>query len=353
MSIQKEPDYQQVMNLINCNRLNEAETLLVQIFSTETSSFIAYFQLGYIRSIQGRFEDATELVIKSLRLNPSFELGKQLLVKMEEQTLAINGFSVEPNAIYTYWYNQLNNWGDLLNVVLIEKLSGKKVTWVAPFDYRVPEKHCVIGSLFHSVDSHMVIWGTGVMAEDRVPAVKPKKICAVRGPLTRNLLIGRGIDCPEIYGDPALLYPRFYNPDIEKKYDIGIIAHYVDQDHPWLKYAESKGAKIINILGPINQVVDEIKSCARIASSSLHGIIAADAYGVPSLWVEFSDKVIGGGFKFRDYYMSINRPVSEPVCINNDTNIEHLHEGFNIRGIDIDLDILLESCPFRGVESVN
>ena len=167
------------------------------------------------------------------------------------------------------------------------------------------------------------------------------------------MLVNRGIDCPRIYGDPALLYPRFYNPVVEQKYDIGIIAHYVDKQHPWLECAESKGVKIIDIQEGINQVVDDIKSCSLIASSSLHGIIAADAYGIPSTWIEFSDDVIGNGFKFRDYYQSINRPVPVPVRINSESSIDQVADGANLKGIDIDLELLLNSCPFIDFGAIN
>ena len=72
-----------------------------------------------------------------------------------------------------------------------------------------------------------IVWGTGCIAPGRIGQT-PKKIYAVRGPLTKKELDKRGISCPEIYGDPALLFPQIYNPKIEKKYKLGIIPHYID-----------------------------------------------------------------------------------------------------------------------------
>ena len=345
-NIHQESIYLQTMKLIKNFRLIEAENSLNQIISASSTSYIAYFQLGYIRQIQGRMDIAKEMYKKALSVNPNYATAIQHLAKLKEINSLIKNFKPNNDAIYVYYYNQFNNWGDVLNSVIVKHLSGQEIIWASPFDYRIPIKHTVIGSVLHSIDANTIVWGTGAMSANLIPAVKPASICAVRGPLTRELLIGRGIDCPEIYGDPALLYPKFFNPDVKKEFDLGIIAHYVDQQHPWLEYARSCGAKIINIRGGVKQVIDDIKSCDRIASSSLHGIIAADAYGIPSIWIELSDKVQGDGFKFRDYYLSVNRPIQKPVQITADTTIQQIDEGFKDYKIDIDLDRLLESCPF-------
>ena len=52
---------------------------------------------------------------------------------------------------------------------------------------------------------------------------------------------------------------------------------------------------------PIEQFVDELVSCEMIFSSSLHGLIIADAYNIPNRRVIFGNKLIGGDFKFNDY----------------------------------------------------
>ncbi|KAB7888580.1 polysaccharide pyruvyl transferase family protein [Poseidonibacter ostreae] len=177
---------------------------------------------------------------------------------------------------------------------------------------------------------------------------KPKKIYAVRGPKTRKILLENNIDCPEVYGDPALLLPRVYNPKIKKCYKYGIIPHYVDADNPFLEKIENrKDVLIIDILNenPFN-TVDEILSCENIISSSLHGIIVADAYNIPSLWIEFSDKVIGSGFKFYDYFESVKKNVSSSFRIDAKTEFIELIENINSEKIDIDLDKLIKSCPF-------
>ena len=145
-------------------------------------------------------------------------------------------------------------------VFLVEKISGKIVKWIHPFDRRVHEKYIVLGSIISYADNQTVIWGSGSMSETHIPDGIPRDICAVRGPLTRQVLREQNISCPEVYGDPSLLYPMFYNPEIDKQYKLGIIPHYIDHDNPWLKHAHRNGALIINILGDINSVVKPIFS---------------------------------------------------------------------------------------------
>ena len=83
-------------------------------------------------------------------------------------------------------------------------------------------------------------------------------------------LLQQCIQCPEVYGDPALLYPRFYNPSIQKKYKYGIVPHYVDWDNEIIekfKNREDEGIKVINILNEnVNQFVDEVLECEIILS---------------------------------------------------------------------------------------
>lgn len=253
--------------------------------------------------------------------------------------------------INCYWYNPVNkydanNWGDALNPVLISKISGDKVNYTKlGTDI---QKYVCIGSILQKADAGSIIWGSGFLSHDRKLATKPLKICAVRGPLSRNIILAQGYECPQVFGDPALLYPRFYKSQSVKKYKIGIIPHYVDATHPWIaKYVNQSDIKVIDILSGINKVVDEINQCELIISSSLHGIIAGDAYGVPSFWVKFSDKVLGNGFKFLDYFQSVNRDDVEPIVIHDNISIDDIIKNVKKYDFKINLDDLYDACPFK------
>ena len=61
----------------------------------------------------------------------------------------------------------------------------------------------------------------------------------------------------------------------------------------------------------------------QILSSSLHGIILSDAYGIPNCWVEFSDD-IDKSFKFNDYYLSVGKERSKPIKLERFYTLEEL-----------------------------
>jgi len=258
--------------------------------------------------------------------------------------------------INAIWYDS-KNWGDALNPVLISHLSGVIPVLITK-DSDIPKDdpiYTAIGSILEwpllnetRVLKNAIIWGTGFIQRSGRLRGTPKQICAVRGPLTRENILKSGIKCPEIYGDPALLYPIIYKPTINRKYKLGLIPHYVDKEHVLVKkLSTDPDIKIIDIEGPINRVVDEICSCKYIASSSLHGIIAADAYNIPSLWLQFSDGVIGSGFKFRDYFASVGRSDTKPFIVSEKMTVDTINNEFYNYKIDIYLKDLLEACPFN------
>lgn len=54
------------------------------------------------------------------------------------------------------------------------------------------------------------------------------------------------------------------------------------------------------------ETVDEIYNSKLVISSSLHGIILAEAYGIPAMLLK-SKNINVGLFKFKDYYFSTGR----------------------------------------------
>lgn len=251
------------------------------------------------------------------------------------------------------------NWGDDVSVVLTELISGKTVIphQFAFFNEKKDNFLCIGSILQWYTNKNSVVWGSGLLENVGISAI-PKKILAVRGPLTRAALLSQGIECPDVYGDPALLFPRYYKSEVSKEYKLGVICHFTElrdmelmaKFNTYVK--DNKDVLFINIsnYGRWNDFIDKVNSCEVIVSSSLHGVIISDAYRVPNIWVKFyEEETEKKDFKFQDYFLSVKKEVSEPQLF--------LFEcpDFYVRLIkevwtepDINLDNLLEVCPFGG-----
>lgn len=243
------------------------------------------------------------------------------------------------------FWSKCENWGDALTPHLVELISGKPARYEEnPSCW----KHLVIGSILDRADQYSIVWGSGMIAPESLPAARPHSIHAVRGPLTRERLIQSGIPCPEIYGDPALLLPHYFNPPRKVKWKIGVIPHYADEDHPWVQAVRGEeGVNVINIRSGIEEFVHEVLSCETILSSSLHGLICADSYRIPNRRLDLSKKLIGGNFKFEDYYRGIAAKAENPVSPKATETARNV--GYAISGYQepANLEELLDACPFR------
>ena len=244
-----------------------------------------------------------------------------------------------------------HNWGDDVSKKLIELICPEKKIIIKKYSYNIRKKEDIlcIGSIITWMTTpKSIIWGSGVIYHNNIISSKPQKVLAVRGPLTRKYLLKMGVECPEIYGDPALLFPRYYTPKVSKKYKLGIVPHFRDSKHPFIqKIKNNNDVLIINVrdISPWTKFVDQIFQCENIVSSSLHGLIIADAYHVPNRWVEFD----GGEkkqFAFHDYLESVGKKIDEPLTINVDTQIDDIILECNWVPLNIDLDKLMSVCPF-------
>lgn len=246
---------------------------------------------------------------------------------------------------YIRYFNAIPNWGDHINPYIIQKITGKTVL---ESTFGMSEHLIAIGSIFRKANRNSIIWGTGFISKTSSFKEPPKLIAAVRGPLTGKRLEELGCKNPKIYGDPALLMPRFYRPKSEKKYSVGLVAHYLEKNDAVVNYLEKLGVHMVDIQLPVEEFIDELCQCEAIISSSLHGLIAADAYGIRNRWLTLSDKLKGGEFKFQDYYNSIGYFNEVPLLakeLMSALSITELFDKTNRKKIGLDLDKLYNAFP--------
>jgi len=254
------------------------------------------------------------------------------------------------------------NWGDAINPALVEFVSSQNVQSVdidarallpLPRDPQADTLYAVVGSIVHHADCQTVIWGAGFQSAGIKPKQPPKGVFAVRGPLTAAELRKQGISCPDVYGDPVLLLPRYYRPEGRKRYRLGIIPHFSDQaDGKMAQYLGLDDVKIIDIRGGLWSTVNILTECEHIVSTSLHGLILADAYGIPNAWARLGNEIPGGTFKYNDYYRAIGAGDTEPTVSLTET-VDQLCRAALKREVALDLDRLLAACPFRWADATN
>lgn len=230
------------------------------------------------------------------------------------------------------YYVKLGNMGDLLNVLIIERCFGYKVERCSFLEGEM----CAIGSclgqytlhgsllmrlqqLINGIARpHVAVWGTGFInysdSEGRF-FKRDMDFRAVRGELTRKnieKMTGKRLDIPT--GDAGILASALLDTLPEKRYELGIVPHICDLGDPMVQELTDsyENACLINVKDDPMAVIEQIAQCRAILSSSLHGLIVADSLNIPNMHLVFSDRPLGDGYKFDDYYSAYE--VEHVVC---------------------------------------
>ncbi len=202
-----------------------------------------------------------------------------------------------------FWWRASDgtNFGDDLSHVIVEKILGRSI------NYTPLESHEKIlfaaGSILHFARNGDLIWGSGFrenpLCENRFDHLDVR---CVRGPRTREFLLQKGIDCPAVYGDPAILlahlFPEFKREKIEYEY---IIIPNIGEIKGFVPYKN-----VVLPTLPWNEIVEEMLKAKLVISSSLHGIIVAESYGVPARLLKMT--WLEPLLKYQDYYEATGRP---------------------------------------------
>ena len=82
--------------------------------------------------------------------------------------------------------------------------------------------------------------------------------------------------------------------------------------------------RVVNVARRPAHAIHEIASASLVVSSSLHGLIVADSYGIPAAWVTTDVELWGGDFKFRDYHSVVLPDENRHIVLNERTKLEDL-----------------------------
>lgn len=215
--------------------------------------------------------------------------------------------------------SSIDNFGDALSEAIFRKMIGCNPPKASA---RESDKVLGLGSILHFAVDHDIIWGTGVNGKHPNFQDYPFRaldVRAVRGPLTRDFLERKGIPCPEIYGDPALLLPRLFPKLSPTPCEDYIIIPHLSEIHLF--------RNMPHVVQPFQRwetVVNRILGAKFVISSSLHGIIVAEAFGIPARWLKVTDHE--PEFKYQDYFYGTGRFHERPARSLKDAMDKGAHE---------------------------
>ncbi len=243
------------------------------------------------------------------------------------------------------------NLGDALSPVIVSALSGLPIVHQR-FD-SPSERLASVGTIGHGLKNGSVhLWGTGIDGKRHPhhrhltyyerPENTEFTIHALRGPFSAQVFEKQGIPVSDVYGDPVMLLPGIIAPATEKTHELGIVVHIselrelkdgADVRNDLGRYyipEDLRGSvKIITTLTDANLTalenrVREMTACKRILSTSLHGLVIAETYGIPCayfrpvgrgpLQVDLMDEQVFLDHRIRDYYAGMGLKTLRIFC---------------------------------------
>lgn len=195
-----------------------------------------------------------------------------------------------------FWFDGIANFGDALTPWLLRRAG------VMPMHSSVARADLVgVGSILEMLPDDFAgsVWGSGLL-HGKPLDLPNARFLAVRGELTRDLV--RAPDDVAL-GDPGILVSRFLKrPAV--RWQLGVVPHHMHENDPlWRNVVASSDqrVRIIDVRRGPSAVLRDIARSAVIVSTSLHGLVTADAYGIPAVWSRMEPDLRGGRFKFDDY----------------------------------------------------
>jgi pyruvyltransferase len=224
-----------------------------------------------------------------------------------------------------YWYQSPSgppwngmNFGDDYNLQFGAALLGrpaKRLSAPGPAGLwmtsklDIKPKVIACGSVLPMVRAGDVVAGPGGYFFQSIDFdnLRSSAIVSVRGPDTLALLRNHSIEGPDVFVDPGLLAGVLVWPELRRLTSSNttcVILHGSDEKlrNTFDKYE----VRFLSVHRPPYEIALEMQQCVLVISSSLHGLIFADAFQIPSVWLHSND-TSQRPHKFIDYFSSIEQ----------------------------------------------
>lgn len=273
------------------------------------------------------------------------------------------------------YYANVPNMGDILNRDIIKKCFGCEVvrrsyltaqisgigSGLGNYTYEEQAWKNILKAFSGAFFPEVYIWGTGFICyRDTDTRFYKRKthVCAVRGELSKRrveAMVGHALDIPT--GDAGILASKILDKLPRKRYDVGIIAHYKEQNESAFKRLLRRypNSCFIDVRKTPFEVTRAIAECETVISSSLHGLIIADSLRVPNIHAVVTDRLLGDGFKFDDYYSAYSLDHQFVDLRREETgSLDDIRSGYRITDVMVEEKkaSMLASFPLSAVTSV-
>ena len=224
-----------------------------------------------------------------------------------------------PAEVNMFWWRGSPNFGDTLSRDVVKHLTGAEVIWRRPAKAEL----FAIGSLMNFVRKgarnrpetapRPIVWGTGFIGPTRTDFLSRVDVRLLRGPV--SAAIANIKHCQ--FGDPGLLARCIFTAKSQSA-EMGLVPHHSQVDNASIQdfIEDNPGVRLIDVRADAKTVCEQISACGVIFSSSLHGLIVADSYGVPNYWFESGNIHEYSRFKFLDYGASVGRRLNAPIALS-------------------------------------
>jgi hypothetical protein len=215
-----------------------------------------------------------------------------------------------------YWWDGHHNFGDALTPWLLHQY-GRIAVHTPP----ARAEMAGVGSILEQLPSEFsgTVWGSGLLFGERVDLPRAR-YAAVRGHLTKEI---QGIRDPVALGDPGLLVARHASRP-PRRWSLGVVPHGMHDGHPQLLAFAARYRRDVQIIGtraPVSTVVRAIARCDAVISSSLHGVVIADSFGIPNAWFGLEPSLWGGSFKFADYESVVTPGRTRRAAVDGESSL--------------------------------
>ncbi|MFH8252161.1 polysaccharide pyruvyl transferase family protein [Microbacterium sp. B2969] len=235
------------------------------------------------------------------------------------------------------------NFGDIASRWAARRMSGVELRTPLPGEPRM----LAIGSVLQRAQDGDVVWGAGVKGgSEPLPRGIDLDVRAVRGPLSIDYLHRAGVSTDRVgqLFDPGVLFPRLFADELEKVEPRGgdrIVPHYHDDLLLRRRHYEHLGSFVSVDTTPLG-MMRALKGADRVFASSLHGVIFAEAMGIPAYWLA----PIGGEdeLKYHDYYLGTGR-----TKIKRFESLEEAMASDPMPLPRFDIDAYLETFPHDSI----